>query len=87
MIAGYEFYGIEIPKGLIPPELNDIEVGLWRAFSDLSSERSSGMVAGAIPWSSMVMYHNHNSFGLDMTDFIEIISEMDSAFLSHKPEK
>lgn len=82
IIAGYEFHGVEIPEELIAPELQDIEQGLWGAFSDLSTERYQR----PIPWSAIVAHHAHNPLGLDLEEFIDIITAMDGAYLTHERE-
>lgn len=82
IIEDYERFGQEVPKGLTPPELNDVEWSLWRAFWDLSTDRQIGMAAGPIMWTSISRYAP--STGLGMQVFSSIIRAMDDAYLGHK---
>lgn len=75
-----------MPKGLIAPELHDIEFSFWRAFWDLSTDRRGGEFPGAIPWSSMREYAKEMR-GIKSDDFMHIMREMDEVYLSHEPPK
>lgn len=66
---------------MVPPQLHDIEVSLWEAFCELSTERSSGMSTGPIPWSSIIRYHAYDNF-LPLRTFLGIIRSIDSEYMS-----
>lgn len=85
LIAAYEFHGVDIPRGLIPPELYDVERTLWHAYHELSTERPGGMGRMPIPWSAIGRYYALNP-GVGLDEFRAIIRAMDGVYLSHKEE-
>lgn len=85
MIRAYTFYGIDIPPNLVPPPLDDIELAIWRDFSELSTERPAGLEKASIPWSAIVNYHAANAY-MPFDDFHRIIRALDAVYMSHKPE-
>ncbi len=59
-----------------------------KAFYDLSTCRSSGMGVGPIPWSAMIAYAEWYGLDRDVTEaFVDIIREMDSAYIEHTVEE
>ncbi|MGZ9568242.1 phage tail assembly chaperone [Alcaligenes nematophilus] len=82
-MKAYEHYGQDVPPGLIPPDLHDMEWCYWRAFNELSTERQAGMVAGPIPWSAIERYAERNP-GLDPDTFLLLMREMDDVYLFHQ---
>lgn len=85
LISAYTHYGLELPKQLIAPPLHDIEIDLWRAFRELSTDRPRGEMPGPIPWSSIDRYWNRSGL-LDRDSFFLVMREMDEAYLSHQYE-
>lgn len=83
LIAFYEHYGQEIPAGLIPPELQDIEQQYWGAFWDMSGDRQAG---GPIPWMALRRYWEVSGFD-DFSTFQRIIKSMDNAYLEARAER
>lgn len=84
LIAAYRHYNRPLPPGLAdPPELHDIETGLYSAFWELSSERRDALMP--IPWSSIRAHsaQSHIRFGV----LSPIIRRMDEAYLTHQREK
>lgn len=83
LIKDYERFGQDVPDSLVAPELHDIELSLWVAFWELSSDRQAGMTVGAIPWSSIRAYAQDFK-ALELRVFERIIRTMDNAYLSHE---
>ena len=70
------------------PYLEGFDAFYLRAFSDLSTCRSSGMALGPIPWHRILQYADHKRLNETMTEaFVTIIRGMDTAFLEHHAEK
>lgn len=83
LIKDYERFGQDAPDSLVAPELHDIELSLWVAFWELSSERQAGMTVGSIPWSAIRSYAQECRV-LEFNIFLRIIRAMDNAYLTHK---
>lgn len=81
LTEGYKHWGQEIPKGLVAPELRDIEFTIWEAFWELSTERQIGMSAGPIPVSKIRKHAAE--VGLSQFAFKRIATAMDQAYLGH----
>lgn len=81
-IAAFVRFNVDIPESLFPPELHDIEEHLWDAFWNLSTDRSIGMGAGPIPWSSICRIES-DWRAIGEKNFHKIIRAMDSKYLSH----
>ncbi len=59
-----------------------------KAFHDLGTCRFSGMGIGSIPWTSIMQYANWYGLEKDVTEaFVDIIREMDSAYVSYQSEE
>lgn len=86
LIAAYEAYDVDMPPGLVPPELYDIEQTLWQDFHELSTERPGGMGRMPIPWSAIGRYYEENP-GIGLAEFRAIIRAMDGVYMSHGSEE
>jgi hypothetical protein len=79
-IEAFRRFNAPLPANLIAPALaDDLEVEYWRAFLELSSERTQG---GVITWRSIRDYAN--MAGIEHHTFSAIIRLMDEAYLNHK---
>lgn len=83
--------GMPLPDSIAnKPQL---AVGLelyWKAFVELSSDRSVSMAEGPIPWSSMNAWAiRHGIFGDDFDRLVLVIRGLDEAYLKkqHKTHK
>ena len=68
-----------------------ILVGLeiyWKAFAELSSDRSVGMAEGPILWSSMNMWAlRHGIYGDSFDRFVAVIRGLDGEYLNKRSKE
>jgi hypothetical protein len=73
------------------PELQEDLIAFWRAYDELSTCRSFAGMSGvptSIPWTAINDYAlRHNFTGDEFDDLVEIVREVDDAFIAHAMEQ
>lgn len=60
----------------------------YGAFIELNGEREIGMSCGPIPWSAVASYAVHHELDEEETeDLVQLVREMDAAFLRYHDEE